>query len=62
MCLLDLLQGKGEERDAVGMSCTLFGIAVIGANVERRGEDLEKKFFIDNAAQAQIPSGDISLP
>ena len=28
MCLLDLIQGKGEEWDAVGMSCTLFGIAV----------------------------------
>ena len=28
MCLLDLLQGKGEKWDAVEMSCTLFGITV----------------------------------
>ena len=26
------------------------------------GDDQEKKFFIDNTAQALIPSGDISLP
>ena len=28
MCLLDLLQGKGEKWDAVEMSCTLFCITV----------------------------------
>ena len=38
------------------------GLLLGGANVERRGDDEEKKFFIDNTAQALIPSGDISLP
>ena len=40
MCLPDLLQGKGEEWDAVGMSCTLFGIEVQmwkgGVKIKRR--------------------------
>ena len=48
MCLLDLLQLKGEEWDAVGVSCTLFGIAVRRCNVERRGDDQEQKLFIDS--------------
>ena len=30
-----------------------------GANVVRRGEEQEKKFFIDNAARGLILSGDI---
>ena len=30
--------------------------------MEGRGDDQEKKLFIDNTAQALIPSGDISLP
>ena len=38
------------------------GLLLGGANVEGRGEDQEKKFFIDNTAQALIPSGHISLP
>ena len=38
------------------------GLLLGGANVERRGDDEEKKFFIDNTAQALIPPGDISLP
>ena len=37
MCLLDLIQGKGEEWDAVGMSCTLFGIAVRRCKCGRTG-------------------------
>ena len=39
-----------------------WGLLLGGANVEGRGDDQEKKFFIDNTAQALIPSGDISLP
>ena len=38
------------------------GLLLRGANVEGRDNDEEKKFFIDNTAQALIPSGDISLP
>ena len=38
------------------------GLLLGGANVEGRGNDEEKKFFIDNTAQALIPFGDISLP
>ena len=38
------------------------GLLLGGANVEGRGKDQEKKFFIDNTAQALIPSGHISLP
>ena len=30
--------------------------------MEGRGDDHDKKFFIDNTAQALIPSGDILLP
>ena len=37
MCLVDLFQGNGEERDAVGMSCTLFGIAVRRCRYGRMG-------------------------
>ena len=39
-----------------------WGLLLGGANVEGRGDNQEKKFFIDNTAQALIPSGDISLP
>ena len=38
------------------------GLLLGGANVEGRGDDQEKKFFIDYTAQALIPSGDVLLP
>ena len=38
------------------------GLLLGGANVEGRGKDQEKKLFIDNTAQALIPSGDILIP
>ena len=40
MCFPDLLQRKGEEWDAVGMSCTQFGTEVQmwkgGVTIKRR--------------------------
>ena len=36
------------------------GLVLGGANVEQRGDDQEKKFFIDNTAQALTPSVGIS--
>ena len=38
------------------------GLLLGGTNVEGRGKDQEKKLFIDNTAQALIPSGDILIP
>ena len=38
------------------------GLLLGGANVEKRGENQEKKFFIDTTGQALITSGDILLP
>ena len=41
----------------------LFLGLLLGANVEGPGDNQENKFFIDNTAQALIPSGDIfNLP
>ena len=37
------------------------GLLLGGANMEGPGDNQEKKFYIDNTAQALIPSGDISL-
>ena len=58
MCLLDLLQRKRERWE-----CHVFFFKFLlgGANVVRRGEEQEKKFFIDNAARGLILSGDISF-
>ena len=50
MCLLDLLQGKGEEWGTVGMSCTLFGIAVRRCKCGKSGS----LTFMDNSIQALI--------
>ena len=43
MCLLDLLQGKGEKWDAVGMSCTLFGITVTACKCGKTWCDHQEK-------------------
>ena len=62
MCLLDLLQGK--RHGGMLLECHIFCLEFLlgGANVEMRGDDQVKKFFIDNTAWVLIPFGGILLP
>ena len=45
------------------LECHVFFLELLlgGANMVRRDEEQEKKFFIDNAARGLILSGDISF-
>ena len=49
-----MLQGKGEGWDAVGMSCSLSGIAVRKGKCGKTRLRSREKFFIDNSAQGLI--------
>ena len=55
MCLLDLLQEKGKGGAPCECHVLFLGLLFGVANVEKRGDNQEKKFFMDNTACTLIP-------
>ena len=53
---------RGKSVTPLECHVLFLGLLLGGANMEWPGDNQEKKFYIDNTAQALIPSGDISLP
>ena len=44
--------GRGKGRAPLECHVLFLGLLLGGANVEKRGDDQEKKFFMDNIVQA----------
>ena len=52
-------RGRGKSETPLECHILFLELLLGGTYVERRGDNQEKKFFIDNTAQALIPSGAI---
>ena len=55
MCLLDLLQEKGKGGVPCECHVLFLGLLFGDANVEKRGDNQEKKLFMDNTVRTLIP-------
>ena len=55
MCLLDLLQEKGKGGAPCECHVLFLGLLFGVANVEKWGDNQEKKFFMDNTVCTLIP-------